>query len=93
MKTKQTLAALTLGLAAAMGTGLVALPAQADDERAFEVVEGQVIKIDVENTVVTLRSSDGSLHEFKASSETLKTLKLGDRIEAKRRPPATSTSD
>jgi hypothetical protein len=49
-------------------------------------VEGRVIKIDLEDTRVTLQSSDGSLHEFKASSETLKGLKVGDRIEAKRRP-------
>jgi hypothetical protein len=34
---------------------------------------------------VTLRTSDGETHEFEASPETLRDLKLGDRIEAKRR--------
>jgi hypothetical protein len=35
---------------------------------------------------VTVRSSDLQIHEFEASDETLKDLKVGDRIEAKRRP-------
>jgi len=35
------------------------------------------------------------VHEFEASAETLKSLKVGDRIEAKRRPttPTTSATD
>ena len=50
-----------------------------------------MIEIDLENTRVTLQSSDGSLHEFEASSETLKGLKVGDRIEAKRRPKTSAS--
>ena len=89
---KKSLQLAALALAVALH-GVGALPAQAAaDDRAFEVVEGQVIKIDLEDSRVTLQSSDGSLHVFKASSETLKTLKVGDRIEAKR-SPRTSASD
>lgn len=86
MKKVRQLAVIALALALTAG----ALPAQAAEaaeaDPSFEVVEGRVIRIDLEDTRVTLQSSDGSLHEFKASSETLKGLKVGDRIEAKRRP-------
>jgi hypothetical protein len=50
------------------------------------VIEGTVTKIDLDRSRVTVRSSDGQPHEFTASAETLKNLKVGDRIEAKRRP-------
>jgi len=51
-----------------------------------EVVAGQVTKIDSAKSRVTVRASDGTVHEFQASKETLDGLKVGDRIEAKRRP-------
>jgi ribosomal protein S1 len=51
-----------------------------------EVVAGQVTKIDPAQSRVTVRASDGTIHEFEASKETLQGLKVGDRIEAKRRP-------
>ena len=50
-----------------------------------EVVGGQVTKIDPAQSRVTVRASDGTVHEFEASKETLQGLKVGDRIEAKRR--------
>jgi len=53
-----------------------------------EVIEGQVTSIDPAQSRVTLRSSDGTVHEFGASKETLQGLKVGDRIDAKRRPEA-----
>ena len=82
MKKIRPLAVISLALALA-----AALPVQAADaDPSFEVVEGRVIQIDLEDTRVTLQGSDGTLHEFKASSETLKGLKVGDWIEAKRRP-------
>jgi hypothetical protein len=34
---------------------------------------------------VTIRTSDGKMHEFQASKETLQDLKEGDRIEARLR--------
>jgi Cu/Ag efflux protein CusF len=48
-------------------------------------VEGLVIKIDRRASKVTIRSADGSMHEFTASKETLDDLKEGDRIEARLR--------
>ena len=37
------------------------------------------------------RARDGSVHEFKATSETLEDLKVGDRIQAKRQPKASAS--
>ena len=48
-------------------------------------VEGQVVRIDKRASRVTIRSADGSMHEFQASKETLEDLKVGDRIEARLR--------
>ena len=48
-------------------------------------VEGQVVKVNLEEGKVTVRTSDGTVHEFQASKETLQALKAGDRIEAKLR--------
>jgi hypothetical protein len=50
-----------------------------------ETVEGQVVKIDRAKGLVTIRTADGTVHEFQAGAETLQDLKEGDRIEAKRR--------
>jgi uncharacterized membrane protein YkoI len=54
-------------------------------EQASDTIAGEVTKIDLERSRVTIRSKDGSVHEFEASAETLKDLKVGDYIEAKRR--------
>jgi Cu/Ag efflux protein CusF len=48
-------------------------------------VEGLVLKIDKRAGKVTIRSNDGSIHEFTASKATLDDLKEGDRIEARLR--------
>jgi aconitase B len=45
-------------------------------------VEGQVVKVDLAQNKVTVRETDGTVHEFQASKETLQDLKAGDRIEA-----------
>jgi len=50
-----------------------------------ERVGGEVTKVDMAQGRVTVRESDGTLHEFQASTETLKTLKVGGRVEAKLR--------
>jgi len=50
-----------------------------------ETVEGEVIKIDAAQDRVTVRESNGTVHEFMASKETLQDLKVGGRIEAKLR--------
>jgi aconitase B len=48
-------------------------------------VAGDVTRIDAAQGKVTVRQSDGTMHEFQASPETLKDLKVGGRIEAKLR--------
>ena len=48
-------------------------------------VEGQVLKVDMNEGKVTLRTSDGTVHEFQASKETLQEFKVGDHIKAKLR--------
>ena len=50
-----------------------------------EKVEGQVVKVDTAQGKVTVREPDGTVHEFQASAETLKDLKVGDKLGAKLR--------
>ncbi len=49
------------------------------------VVEGRVVKIDTARERVTIRTSNGTMHEFQASKDTLRDLKEGDTIEARLR--------
>ena len=51
-----------------------------------DTISGEVTKIDPENSRVTVHSSDGSIHVFEASKETLGELEVGDHIAAKKRP-------
>ena len=60
-------------------------PAGCDSAWVPVKVAGQVIKIDGAKGKVTVRTDDGTTHEFQASKETLQDLKAGDRIEAKLR--------
>jgi hypothetical protein len=48
-------------------------------------LEGEVTKVDVARARVTVRQSDGMVHVFHASTETLQDLKVGGRVEAKLR--------
>ncbi len=50
-----------------------------------ETVGGQVVKVERAQSKVTVRGSDGTVHELQASAETLHDLKVGDRLEAKLR--------
>jgi hypothetical protein len=76
-------AGLVLWTAAAFAQ---ATPPAAPPGGTPERVEGQVVKIDHESKKVTVRGSGGQTYEFQASDETLKDLKVGDRIQAKLRP-------
>jgi hypothetical protein len=49
---------------------------------------GQVTSIEVQTNLVTLRSDDGSVHQFRGNPDTIKNLKVGDRIELTRRGTA-----
>lgn len=53
-------------------------------------LEGQVAEVDMEQGKLTIRSTDGTMHEFKASPETLRAYKVGDPIKAKPRTSATT---
>jgi len=79
-----TRAALILTLAFAQPAAAAPPTATATDQTS-EVVAGRVTTIDLDNRRLTLRGGDGRSHEFEASAETLLALKVGDRIEAKRR--------
>lgn len=48
-----------------------------------ERVEGQVIKVDTAQGILTVREPNGTVHEFQASKETLQDFKVGDPIKAK----------
>lgn len=77
-----------LALTVALVQGLVVAPQAANAEESIpETIAGVVTKIDPEQRRVTVESSDGQPHEFEGSAETLKELKVGDRLEVKRRPP------
>ncbi len=52
-----------------------------------EKVEGQIVKVDMDQGKLTLRGADGKTFEFSASKETLQDKKVGDRIEVTRRMP------
>ena len=54
-----------------------------------EKVAGQIVKVDVGQSKLTVRGADGTVHEFQADAETLRDLAPGDRIEARLRaiPP------
>ena len=80
MRTILILAAVAMLCVIGQGT------ARADGKpNAPETVAGQVTKIDPAQSRVTVRTNDGTVNEFEASKETLQDLKVGDRIEAKRR--------
>ncbi len=84
---RRSLGLAAIALTVALGQGILAAPRAATAaEQASEVIAGEVTKIDLDRSRVTVRSSDGKPHEFEASAETLKSLKVGDKIEAKRRP-------
>ena len=75
---------LMLWTAIAHGQGRPACDAQGK-VKTPETVAGQVTKVDAAQGKVTVRQSDGTVHEFQASPETLKELKVGGRVEAKLR--------
>ena len=60
-------------------------PTNCDPVRYPPKVEGQVLKINVDEGKVTVRADDGTIHEFQTSRETLQDLKAGDRITAQLR--------
>lgn len=80
MRRSIILAATTLAFELAQGAS-----AAEPESKGGETVSGEVTKIDSENHRVTVHSSDGSIHVFEASKETLAELEVGDHIAARKR--------
>lgn len=53
--------------------------------KAPENIEGQVVKVDMAQERLTMRTGDGTTHEFHAAKETLADYKAGDPIKARLR--------
>jgi hypothetical protein len=49
--------------------------------RAPEKIDGQVVKVDSNTSMITVRNSDGTMHEFKGDAETLREYKPGDHVQ------------
>lgn len=60
-------------------------PAGCVPDNAPEKVAGRIVHIDPEQGKLTLREANGTTYDFQASAETLRSYKVGDRIEATRR--------
>ena len=60
-------------------------PAASVGQNAPETISGEVVRVDHNSGMVTLRAPAGTIQEFKANKETLQDLKVGDKLEAKRR--------
>ena len=76
-----------LALALLLWAGTASAQAKADCDaqgraKAAQKVEGQVVKVDPALDKLTVRAPDGTVHEFQASKDTLRDLKVGDKIEA-----------
>ena len=48
-------------------------------------LDAKVEKVDAANGKITVRDSNGTVHEFQASAETIQDYKVGDTIKAKLR--------
>ena len=84
----QVTSGLAIGLLLWSGAALAQVKPGCDAQgrmKAPEKIEGQVVKVDTAQGKVTVREADGTVHEFQASAETLKDLKVGDQIGAKLR--------
>jgi Cu/Ag efflux protein CusF len=81
---RQLAIGLTAGVLLSAGTAVAQNTPPAQPAGSPERVSGQVTKIDPASGKVTIQSG-GQTYEFQASAETLKGLKVGDRIEARLR--------
>ena len=59
---------------------------QCQPAKAPQRVEGQVVEMNATQERIKVRDSAGATHEFQANAETIRDLKIGDRIEATLRP-------
>jgi hypothetical protein len=52
---------------------------------APEKIEGTVTDIDGKNNMVSVRTPGGQMHQFRGNPETIKDLKVGDKLELNKR--------
>lgn len=52
---------------------------------APDKIAGTVTAVDTQGGTVTLKGSDGQTHSFRGSPDTLKDLKVGDKLELSKR--------
>jgi len=52
---------------------------------APQKIEGTVTDIDGKSNLVTLRAENGQMHQFRGDPETVKDLKVGDKLELNKR--------
>ena len=52
---------------------------------APEKIDGQVTGIDQSTGMITVRNNDGTTHQFKGDTETLREYKVGDNVQLTRR--------
>jgi hypothetical protein len=86
-QTTVTLAALLAtaafgdGVALAQGKPAEQPAASLKTQAAPERIDGEVTGLDRESGMVNVRASDGRTHQFRGTQDTLKDLKVGDRVE------------
>lgn len=76
---------VTVGFMLWAGTALGQKPPACDQQgkaKTPERVEGEITKVDTAQGRVTVRGSDGTVHEFQASAEALQGMKVGGQIGA-----------
>jgi|SRR5215510_10372752 len=52
---------------------------------APQKIEGTVTDIDGKNNMVSVRESNGQVHQFRGNPETIKNLKVGNKLELSKR--------
>ncbi len=76
-----TAAAFLAAVLLLVGPAMAQAQKPATPQATPQKVEGQVVKVDANAGKVTVKGSDGTVHEFQASKETIQNLKPGDHIE------------
>lgn len=101
MSTMRTLLAVTCALGLGLAAAPVpaqdrpadcpqpsASPGTAVRPAAPERIEGEVVRTDHETNMVTIRTADGSTLEFRGHPDTVRGLRVGERVTLNRRAAA-----
>lgn len=85
MKPYQVLAAaVVIAVPLSAGLAVAQNKAACDQAKAAapQKVDGKVARVDHATGRVAITAADGKTHEFQADKETVKDMKVGDRVEA-----------